>query len=213
LKEHILIVDDHPVVLDGIHLLLNTIRPEADFITTTSGLEALTTIQSTQRIDWMFVDINLPDIHGLDLLKAVKASKLTCKVIVLSSEMKIETIDQALLLGVDGVLSKSFSKKIFELCLMTIDLGKIFLTAEHANELKYYRDSLADADTPLIKEVTKRQHEILCLLDKGMPNKVISTQMGISESTVKSHVSSLMTTLEANNRTHCVVKAREKGII
>ena len=213
LAKHILIVDDHPVVLDGIQLLLSSLRPSAAYSTATCGKEALAMLESDKGIDWLFIDINLPDINGLELVKIIKSNKMLCKVVVLSSEIDAKTINQALLLGIDGVLSKSFSKEVFELCLLTIDLGKVFLTPEHDSELKYYRASVGVEEDYIKSQLSKRHLELLNLLDKGMTNKKISLSMGITESTVKSHMTSLMSIFEADNRTHCLVKARELDLI
>jgi len=213
LQKNILIVDDHPVVLDGIHLLLSSIRPEASYSTATAAKEALDMFESDKSIDWLFIDINLPDLNGLDLAKIIKNINRQCKIVVLSSEIDAKTLDLALSLGVDGVLSKSFTKEVFERCLLTIELGKVFLTPEHDSALKYYHDSVLVEQLHIKDELSKRHFELLTLLDKGMSNKTISQRMGISESTVKSHVSSLMNIFEADNRTHCVAKARKLNII
>lgn len=213
LEEQFLIVDDHPVVLDGVHLLLQSIRPNAMFCMAASGSEALSMINSQNTPDWAFIDINLPDIQGLELVKLLKTNNATCKVVVLSSELDGEILYQAIAAGADGVLSKSFSKDIFELCIMTVELGTTFLSSEHASELKYYKDSLMREQQHIRENLSKRQFEVLVLLAQGHGNKDISEQMYISQSTVKSHVSSLMFLFEASNRTHCVEKARQLKII
>ena len=213
IEEQFLIVDDHPVVLDGVHLLLKSIRPNAMFSMAPSGSEALSMINSQNAPDWAFIDINLPDIQGLELVKLLKKNNATCKAVVLSSELDGEILYQAIAAGADGVLSKSFSKDIFELCIMTVELGTTFLSSEHASELKYYKDSLMREQHNVRESISERQFEVLVLLAQGHGNKDISEQMDISQSTVKSHVSSLLFLFEASNRTHCVEKARQLKII
>lgn len=88
-----------------------------------------------------------------------------------------------------------------------------FLTAEHSNELNYYRESQM-LETQHIKEsLSTRQFETLTLLSKGLSNLEIADNMKITESTVKSHVSSLMELFEATNRTHCVSEARRLKLL
>jgi len=142
MTEKILIIDDHPVVLDGIQLLLSSLRPDAEILTAKNAADAIAIITSNNPIEWLFVDINLPDMSGLELITIIKEKRESSRIVVLSSELEIQTIDHALTLKANGVLSKSFDKDIFELCLMTIELGNVFLTSEHATELQYYRDSL-----------------------------------------------------------------------
>jgi len=213
MTEKILIIDDHPVVLDGIQLLLSSLRPDAEILTAKNAADAIAIITSNNPIEWLFVDINLPDMSGLELITIIKEKRESSRIVVLSSELEIQTIDHALTLKANGVLSKSFDKDIFELCLMTIELGNVFLTSEHATELQYYRDSLLLELQHIEKNVTQRQLQVLTLLDKGHTNKVISEYMNISESTVKVHVSALMGLLNANNRTHCVAIARRLKLI
>lgn len=211
--EHILIIDDHPIVLDGLHLLLRNIRSNAQFTTAVNGADALETVVNDPSISCVFVDLNLPDYHGLDLVPLIKQHNSNVNIVVLSSEVSAPTIHQALSLGVNGVLCKTFSKDIFEMCLVSIDLGRVFLTAEHANDLRYYRESLSQVHLDIAKHLSGRQLEALELMSKGHSNKVISEHMGIAESTVKKHVTSLMEILNAENRTHCVSLARELHII
>ena len=212
-QEQFLIVDDHPVVLDGLHLLLKSIRPNSVFSMASCGTDALSLCASNSSTDWAFIDVNLPDIQGLELVKLLKKNNAGCKIIILSSEIDGEIIYQATSAGAVGVLSKSFSKDIFELCIMTVELGTTFLSPEHASELKYYKDSLMREQLHIKSGLSERQLEVLVLLAKGLGNKDISDQMKISQNTVKSHVSSLMVLFDATNRTHCVEKARQLKII
>ncbi len=220
-KEHIVIVDDHPVVLDGIKLLLHDIRPDAELTAVSNGADAYAVFDSAKFVDWLFVDLNLPDINGLELVKKIKQEQaerrnndtFNCKVVVLSSELDAQTIDQALSQGVNGVLSKAATAVMYEDCLMTIDLARLYLSQKHTSQLKYYRDGLMLELKNIKQGLSGRMFETLVMLSNGYSNKTISQKMGISENTVKSHVSSLMSLFNAKNRTYCVTQARELKII
>jgi len=211
--ELILIVDDHPVVLDGLHSMLKNIRPDATFSTANNAASAFQEFENKTAVDWLFLDLNLPDANGLDLVKRLRDNRLTTNIVVLSSELDPKTINDALSLNVNGVLSKAFTKDMFEQCMTTIEMGKVFLTSEHSTELKYYRESQMLERLHIKEGLSARQLETLTFLSKGLSNNEIAQSMKISQSTVKSHVSSLMELFEATNRTHCVSEARRLNIL
>lgn len=211
--EHILIVDDHPVVLDGLLSMLKSIRPNANFSTASNGADALEILNQSTTANWLFVDLNLPDMNGLELIETLQVKKAELNTIVLSSELDPFLINKALSLKVNGVLSKSFTKDVFEQCLVTIELGRVFLTPEHACELKYFRESQMLEQLHIKESLSARQIETLTLLSKGFSNSEIADSMHIAKSTVKSHVSALMELFEATNRTHCVSEARRLKIL
>lgn len=211
--EHILIVDDHPVVLDGLHSMLKSIRPSSTFSTATNAANTLLLIENDTTIDWLFLDLNLPDINGLDLIKTLRNNKVTANIVIFSSELDPGTINDALSLHVNGVLSKAFTKDVFEQCLITVELGEVFLSQEHSQELKYYRESQMLEMQHINECISRRQLETLTLLSKGFSNHDIGQHMNIAQSTVKAHVSSLMELFEATNRTHCVSEARRLKVL
>lgn len=206
--ETILIVDDHPVVLDGLALMLQELRPNASIIKVLNAVEALQEIDAHKTFDWMFLDIHLPDISGLELLSKLRANKVLSNMIMLSSEISPEIMEEAFILNVNGILSKNSSRQLFNDCFIAIDKGNVFLTDEHSNELKYYRDSQLQEKQHIQQKISPRQIETLLMISKGYSNREISNSMLITESTVKSHVSKLMELLNADNRTHCVSRAQ-----
>ena len=116
-------------------------------------------------------------------------------------------------LQINGVLSKAFDRNMFAQCFTSIELGKVYMSQEHADELKYYQQSQLLGERRFDKEISTRQYETLLMISKGFSNKEIAKRMDISESTVKSHVAALMTLFEADNRTHCVSEAQRLSII
>ncbi|MEM7207727.1 MAG: response regulator transcription factor [Pseudomonadota bacterium] len=212
-SETVLIIDDHPVVLDGLALLLRDIFDSVEVLTASHAEAAMECVLHRPDIDWIFLDIHLPGISGFELLKQFSAKKITASVIVMSSECDPPLIDQSLKYNARGVLSKVSGKAIFSECVKTVEQGRIFLVSEHAQQLKRYRESVL-VEKQLIEEgISKRQREALLLIARGYTNKEISTSMSVTESTVKSHVSSLMNLFDADNRTHCVAEARRLGML
>lgn len=206
--ERVLIVDDHPVVLDGLLSILESLRPNAIFTTADRAETALACIDEHPGFDWYFIDLNLPDINGLDLIARLREIKAQGNIIVLSSEIRAQSIHEALIFDVDGVLSKASNKETFERCIITVELGKRFLSPRHAQELKEYREGLLFERSQIEASLSERQIETLHLISQGHSNAEIAEKLAISESTVKSHVSLLLDTFQARNRTLCVAEAR-----
>lgn len=211
--ETILIIDDHPVVLEGIALMLKEVRTSATLLIASNANEALKIVSDNNDIDWIFIDINLPDISGISLTKKLRAMNILSNIVLMSGEIEPSKVEEAMQLKINGVLSKAFDRDVFAACFANIELGKVYMTPQHANDLRYYRESLLLEKKHLDKKISSRQFQTLLMISKGFSNKEIAKQMNISENTVKSHVSALMTLFEADNRTHCVSEAQRLSIL
>jgi len=211
--DKVLVVDDHPIVLDGIELTMRNFFASAEISTAINGADTLAYIEKNPDVDWIMLDINLPDINGIELLKAFRTRKLIANVIVLSSECDPEVIDSALKNKARGILSKSFDRNTIAECIKTVEQGGVFLIPEHAMQLKNYRESVLKEKILVEENISPRQQETLQLIAQGYSNQEIASVMKVAESTVKSHVSSLMSLFEADNRTHCVAEARRLKIL
>lgn len=211
--EKVLIVDDHPVVVEGVKMMIESLRPGVICQHSSNASDAADTLLRNRDIDCVFVDIGLPDINGFELLKRINLTKRRLKSVLLSSEIKPQDIDRALGMSVDGVLVKSFSRDQFEACLTSLEMGKRYLSEQHQLDLTMYRQRAQNSQIQLLNNISPRQTEILKMLAEGLSNKNVADRLKISESTVKSHVSALMDLLQADNRTHCVAKARDLGLL
>ena len=213
MDENILIIDDHPVVLDGLVLLLKSTFSIDQIHTALTAGEAIQIIKKFRNIDWIFVDVMLPDKSGIELLKEFKRLKTTANIVVLSSDSNPSIIDCALKSHANGYLSKSFKKDELDKCIHQIERGKVYLSHEHHHILQNYRNSVLKEKEHIEQKISSRQIETLMLMANGYSNQEIATSLNIVESTVKSHVHGLMTLFAADNRTHCVAEARRLHII
>jgi len=211
--ETILIIDDHPVVLEGLSLMLKKIRHQATLLTAPNANEALELIAMNNDVDWLFIDINLPDMSGISLVKELRTMNILSNMILMSGEIEPAKVEEAMQLQINGILSKAFDRDMFAQCFTSIELGEVYMSQQHADELKYYKQSQLLEKQHLDKNISARQYQTLLMISKGFSNKEIAKHMGISESTVKSHVSALMALFEADNRTHCVSEAQRLSII
>lgn len=211
--EKILVVDDHPVVLDGLVMNLTDLIPQCTILTAVDGASACNLVDGHRDVDWIFLDVNLPDVDGIELLKQFEAKKLTANTVVLSSDNSPNMTDRAMKQNVNGFLSKSFDRHELRKCIDVVEAGQIYLAPELRRELTNFRESVLAERQRVESDLTERQLKTLSLLAAGYSNKEIAQSCNVAESTIKSRVKLLMTTFDADNRTHCVFEARRLNII
>ncbi len=204
----ILITDDHPSYLEGVSSILHSIMPNATILTALNGADTLTLLQQHPDTDWILLDINLPDCSGIELLERFKTLKIIANIIVITADNSPDLIDQALNHHVNGFLTKDFNHQLLADCFYSIENDKLFLTDEHAQQLQNYRESILLERQQIETHLSQRLKQTLVMLAKGYSNHEIANSLGISESTVKKHVSSVIALFEVDNRTHCVVEAQ-----
>ena len=215
LEDHttILVVDDHPIFRDGVSAILRDIQPSATILVAGSGTEALAQVKQHRDIDWIFLDIKLPDLEASALLPMFDRLNLFASVVIVSSEDNPETIDAMLRAGANGFLSKTSDQSEFNKCMKQIEAGRFYIQASAVAGLQHFREVVLVERRCITDSLSSRQHEVLALLASGLSNSEIGASLSISESTVKSHVSCLLEALAADSRTHCVAQARRLGIL
>ena len=212
LNTKILIVDDHPIYLDGLQLIFSDIISNAEFLRASSIKEAKLVIEQHVNIDWVILDQNLPDGSGLKLLKELRDSFLASPIIMVSALDDISLIDECLNAGANGFIGKDSSKDVYAQSLKEIEKGKVFLTANIHKQISYFRQFTQGESKYILSVLTVRQKQILPLLMEGYTNQEIAESIGISLSTVKHHVTGLINNFNCENRTHCAAEARRLGL-
>ena len=209
----VLLIDDHPIFLEGVTVILKDIVPDCEFFLANNGVEGIEHIDQHPGLDWIYIDVNLPDINGIELLRVITERKVLTPVILFSADINLDIIDQAFKNHASGFLSKTFTRGIFEECMSEIEAGNTYLAPELKSDLKSYREGVLLERQNIENELSKRQQETLLYVAKGYSNAEIASSLGITESTVKSHVSASISAFSADNRTHCVAEARRLGFI
>lgn len=207
----LLIVDDHPLIASGIRQNLNDTDVIFELHEASSGEQALLMLQTNTHWDLIFLDLNLPDLHGLDFLRTLRKKYVNLPVIVVSAQDQAGWVNQALLAGAKGFISKSGNKFEFVEAINSLQKKQIFLSSRLKETLSDFRAGLNKQNSGKIN-LTKRQRSVLLLVADGQQNREISQVLGISESTVKGHVSTLFDLFGVNNRTACIKEARHYGI-
>lgn len=208
----VLIVDDHPLIADGVATMLKSETGISVVGSIKTGKEALVYIEN-QLPDIILLDINLPDSNGLELCKTLKALHENVKIIMLSSINDGIIISQSLSYGADGYLLKDMERHELLKAIYAVLKGKIYVSAS-ANEklLEVYKQSSnQNSNSKII--LTRREKEILNLLDKGFNGPQIADKLYISSYTVETHRKNLMQKLETSTTQMLLKKAREMNFL
>ena len=199
----ILTVDDHSLLRDGIAALVST-QPDMEVVAEAStGSEAIELFRRL-RPDVTLMDVQMPEIDGIEALIAIRNEFPAARVIVLTTYKGDVQATRALKAGAQAYLLKSLLRQELLTTIRDVHSGRKRIGQEVAEQLADHLGE--DALTP-------REIEVLRLVADGNSNKLIASQLSVSEDTVKGHLKNILSKLGANDRTHAVTIAIKRGII
>jgi DNA-binding NarL/FixJ family response regulator len=199
----ILVVDDHPVVRQGVAVLIGTQSDMTLVAEASNGREAIQQFRA-QRPDVTIMDLQMPEMNGLDALIAIRGEFPDAKIIVLTTYAGDVQILRALKSGAQGYLLKNtFHKELVD-TIRAVHAGKKALSPEASYKIAEH--SMDDALTPA-------EISVLRLIAAGNANKQIADQLSITEDTVKWRVKNILSKLGAHDRTHAAMIGLKRGII
>lgn len=205
----ILLVDDHDLVLQGLKRIVECSLPEIKNVcTASSGQEALLLIAS-QRFNLFVLDMELPDISGMDIIVRIREKDPQARIIVNTMHEEIWFIKNLIQCSVDGILFKSIdSTKIAEAIRRVLD-GETYYCpyAEHV------RAQMKRSDEGRREELTLRELDVLKCISEGKNTQEIAQELCVSTNTVDTHRRHLMYKLDARNVADLIMTAISKGII
>jgi DNA-binding NarL/FixJ family response regulator len=203
------IVDDHPLVREGLKTFLGT-QSEIEICGEAGdGKTALNQMIELQP-DAAILDLHLPGMDGIELTKAIKKAGLFTQIIILSSFCEDDEVMAALEAGALSYLMKDSSpQKLIE----AITAAKNGEPVLHPRIAKKLIQRVNRPKEPLLEPLTAKEKEVLTKLVKGRSNKEIAHELAISDTTVKTHVSSVLHKLGVNDRTQAVIKAIELRLV
>jgi DNA-binding NarL/FixJ family response regulator len=207
----ILLVDDHQMFLDGLDLVLT--QQNIDVVTAENTPEALSIIDGNGYFDLIFVDLQMPGLDGYALIRALRERQVFSPVIVISASEGADEISRALELGALGYLPKSTHADQIGEAIRQVLAGNVFVAPELSFDIEADKKSINKNRRPIHEKVSARQLDILRLTAEGYSNKEIALAVNVAEVTVKYHLNAVFKTLQVSNRTACVKRARELGII
>jgi DNA-binding NarL/FixJ family response regulator len=199
----ILCVDDHPLLRDGVTALLASQPDMALVAEASNGREAIEQFRK-HRPDITLMDLQMPDMNGVDAMIAICAEFPAARIIVLTTYTGDVQVMRALRAGARAYLLKGLLRKELVETIRLVHAGQKRILPEVANELAQH----ATDDT-----LSSREIEVLRLISEGNANKEIAARLSITEETVKGHVKNILAKLGANDRTHAVTIGLKRGII
>ena len=199
----ILAVDDHPMLREGLASVLEA-QPDMVLVgEAATGREAIESFR-TLRPDVTLMDLQMPDMNGIDAINAIRGEFPDARIVVLTTYKGDVQALRALKAGAAGYLLKSMLRKELLETIRVVHSGRRRVPPEIAMEIAEHA-----ADDAL----TEREISVLRRVAVGNANKQIAATLGISEETVKAHMKSILAKLAANDRTHAVTIALNRGII
>jgi len=199
----VLTVDDHPLLREGIATLVNAESDMKLVAEATNGQEAIEKFR-LHRPDVTLMDLQMPTLNGIEAIIGIRSEFPNARIIVLTTYTGDVQVLRALRAGAQGYILKGHVHRELLEAVRAVHAGKKRIPPEVAAEL---------ADHAAEDNLTSREIDVLRLIATGNANKLIADQLSITEETVKSHVTNILSKLGANDRTHAVTIALKRGII
>jgi two-component system, NarL family, response regulator len=199
----ILLVDDHPVLREGLAVILGTEKGMRVVGEAGSGEQALD-LYGQCRPDVTLMDLRLPGISGIDAIAAICGRQPDARILVLSSYGGDEDIHRSLQAGASGYLLKDMLRKELIEAIRSVHAGNTYLPEAVRKRLN---------ERLMHEPLTPRETEIIAWLVQGYSNREIAREIGASEGTVRIHMSHIFAKLGVNDRTQAAVLAIKRGIV
>jgi len=220
----ILVADDHDLVREGLRLALQTLAPQAEILEARSAAEVQSIVALNTKFDLVVLDLVMPGAGGFDLLRKLCDQLANTPVLVLSASDDAATMRRVLDCGAAGFVPKHTPHEVMLGAFKLVMSGGVYVPPAllvRDGAVKDARNTLQPADFPTTStghvasscELTGRQREVLALLERGLQNKQIARQLGLSEHTVKIHVTAILNALGVTNRTQAVIAAQQFAVV
>jgi two-component system, NarL family, nitrate/nitrite response regulator NarL len=213
----VLVIDDHPLVQEGVATALEALGHDVDVIAATDSEQGMAAAAAHPDLDLVLLDLALPGMSGLGLIGALHQRFPSLPVVVLSALEDPENIRNAIGAGAMGFVPKSAPTRVLIEALQQVLEGNVSVPATLGATPAALPGSAAPGaaagNEPDAALLTLRQLEVLSRLCQGKTNKQIATELGLSEKTVKAHVTAIFKVLGVVNRTQAVLVARRIGMI
>jgi NarL family two-component system response regulator LiaR len=206
----VLIADDHAVVRQGLRTFLE-LQDDIEVVGDVSDGEAALSAVAEHEPDVVLMDLVMPGVGGVEAIQRLRELRPETRVLVLTSFLDDEKLFPAVRAGAAGYLLKDVQPAELVRAIRTVADGEALLHPAVAARLM---EEFSEGERPPADEaLTAREREVLELIARGLPNKLIARDLGIAEKTVKTHVSSILSKLGLTDRTQAALYAVRSGLI
>ncbi|MCX7694180.1 MAG: response regulator transcription factor [Caloramator sp.] len=206
----ILIADDHMLIREGLEKIISLEDNMKIEFKCRDGKEALEYILNN-KIDVALLDINMPNLTGIDVLMNIKNKNIDVKTIILTVESDKNTLFEAIEIGAEGyILKDSASDEIVE-AINTVYSGEKYIDKSLVS-LIFSRIKSKEEKTCIFDKLSKREVEVLLYISRGMSNKEIAEKLYLSEKTIKNYATNLFLKIEVHDRVQAALLAVQNNI-
>ena len=216
-KIRVLLADDQAMLIAALSTILNA-QDDIEVVATANTGSAAVTAALSHRTDVAILDIRMPGMDGIAAAQAILSRVPECRIIMLTTFNEEELVAQSIAAGAHGFLLKDADPEVLVGAVRDVAKGESVLASQVTGPvLEAYRTALTRGELSAqerqgLSLVTRREMEVLSLIARGATNSEIAAEMVIAETTVKTHVSSLMSKLAARDRVAMVLVAQRAGI-
>jgi DNA-binding NarL/FixJ family response regulator len=211
-RHRVLVVDDHPMYREGLTL---TLAASPDFEPVGDAPDAETALESFARLrpDLVLMDLRLPGMGGIEATRRITATGLRAKVVVVSMLEDDDSIFAAMRAGASGYLLKGADRDELLAALRAVAQGEVIFGAAIARRvMAFFTGQMPSTAAAAFPELTDREREVLERVARGDSNPIIAQRLGLSDKTVRNHVSSILNKLQVADRSQAIVRARDAGL-
>jgi DNA-binding NarL/FixJ family response regulator len=199
----VLIADDHAVVRQGLRTFLD-LQDDIEVVAEAADGEEAVAAAERVRPDVVLIDLVMPRLDGIEAIRRLREQAPDARAIVLSSFIDDDKLFPAIRAGAAGYLLKDVQPQELVAAIRTVHDGGALLHPQVAARL---------LEEMTVAPLTPREREVLLLIGRGMPNKLIARELSLSEKTVKAHVSSILAKLGVTDRTQAALYAVREGLV
>ena len=213
MTKKIIIADDHELVLQGLIALLETASDIEIVATAQNGQEALDLIQRTEEVDLLLLDINMPELDGIEVTRFVKENYPEIKVLILSMYQRSEFIKTLITAGADGYILKNAGKAVLLEAIEALSKGERYFSKEVLDSMiDSYTEKRKTKDLALV-ELSTREKEVVRLIAMEKSTAEIAEELFLSAHTINSHRKSILSKLDVKNAAGIFRYALHSGLI
>ena len=205
-----IVADDHPLFRDAlIHAIRNCVEgadiKEADSLATLQEV-----VEANPDVDLLFLDLNMPGVSGFSALAYMRSNHESLPTVIVSAMDDPAIIRRAIQHGASGFIPKASPIRTIETAIQAILQGEVWLPAN----IDLNEDGLDSEEARIaaaMSSLTPHQFRVLMMLGEGLLNKQIAYQLGVSEATIKAHVTAILRKMQVTNRTQAVLAVQRLG--
>lgn len=208
----VLLVDDHPLFLDGVRAALAG-DPDLEVVGEAHDIATAVELATVTSPDVVLMDLNLPDGSGIDATRKILGTDPGVRVLVMTMSADDDAVVAAMRAGARGYVVKGAGRTDLIQAVRTVVAGGAVFSPTVADRLgDFFAGMAAQPGREIFPRLSEREREVLDLLARGYDNRRIATELFLSDKTVRNHVSAVLSKLDAPDRADAILRARRAGL-